>query len=118
MPLCDEEILWTFATYVHESSSEDSSGLGSADAVAENARCVEVALTGIERARWWPPEAGYLPGLARVFVDTDVRTGKRFHFVCAVFNRAEACRRWADSTVVRQSIEDKMKFEASDYIRH
>ena len=36
----------------------------------------------------------------------------------AVLDSAEVCRRWSDPELLRQSIEDQIDFEASDYLLH
>ena len=118
VPLGDEEILWTFVAFVDEDSAEQHRDFDAADAVTETRRCIEAALSGIPRARWWLPEWFRLQGVARVSVATDVRTGRRFYFACSVLDSAEVCRRWSDPELLRQSIEDQIDFEASDYVLH
>ena len=104
-PCCDEECLWTFAAYVAEPSSEPRSNPDACDAVAKTVRRVELALSRIERARWWSPEACCFQPLPRVSVATEPPTGRRFYAACAVLDSVEVCRRWADPDVLRNSIE-------------
>ena len=118
VPLGDEEILWTFVAFVDEDSAEQHRDFDAADAVTGTRRCIEAALSGIPRARWWLPEWSRLQDVARVSVATDVRTGRRFYFACAVLDSAEVCRRWSEPELLRQSIEDQIDYEASDYLLH
>ena len=106
-PCCDEECLWAFAAYVAEPSSEPRSNPDACDAVAQTVRRVELALSRIERARWWSPQDCCFQPLPRVCVATKPPTGRRFYAACAVLDSVEVCRRWADPEVLRRAIEDE-----------
>ena len=115
-PCCDEECLWAFAAYVPEPPCEDRLDPGAYDAVAQTARCVELALSRIERARWWSPRAGRLQPLPWVFVGTEPPTGRRFYAASAILDSVEVCRRWAEGDALRHAIEDEAHAVAAHVI--
>ena len=112
-PCCDEECLWAFAAFVDEPPSEARVGPDASDAVAQTVRSVELALSRIERARWWSAQDCCFQPLPRVCVATEPSTGRRFYAACAVLDSVEVCRRWADPEVLRRAIEDETNAAAA-----
>ena len=76
-------------------------------------RRVELALSRIERARWWSAQDCCFQPLPRVCVATEPSTGRRFYAACAVLDSVEVCRRWVDPEVLRRAIEDETNAAAA-----
>ena len=86
-------------------------------AAGRTVRRVELALSRIEPARWWSPDDGSFHLLPRVSVATEPSTGRRFYAACAVLDRVEVCRRWADPDLLWRAIDDETN-EVAAYAIH